>query len=1167
MSVFKNAAAFFGKPKPETTTDDAPSVFGNNSVIQPPIPALSNLTNPLNPKVPTTTDDSPSVFFGNNNLIQPPMPALSKLVNPLNPRVPITTDDSPPVFGNNSVIQPPIPAISNLAKPLNPKASEFIPAPSRNLFPAPVRIPAPLPAKTFNPPPQLPVHAEEEFDGKIVGLCEEMCPPEERISREEGKDLSIFEMIPGTEKQPVPRVDHSRAIKKYKRSTVNLGEGERKGVDPRLVRTLPTLEKTMTYLLEHIVDDRNHPFREMYNFVRDRTRGIRQDISCQQLQNETVVRIFEQVARFHVIANAKLIGDEDEQQMNLEQLNKCLISLRELYFDLRTQHNFVPQNEPEFQSYFLTSQLLLSKKKRNESNTEDDLMSLPDDILNSPHIRLFTEIWKAVQSFNYYRYFKLMREADPLTASLMYIWSNGIRKMFVERIARYSAQQYEIAEITSMLAFSNDAETLSFLENSVSELQVVGTKVTIPKNSYFASKYAKESMGPWLEEKLVGSTLSAIIQGEKMDQSRIDAINEKRRQLEEQRRRNQEQLQKLEAQKRIQEKLAREKIEKERIERETREREANLQREKIEKEKRATEQKEREEKERTEKKKEEENKLAREKREREEKEKKDKEEKEKKEREEKERIESARREEERKRIEKEREAAAEKKRQEMDRERKLREARLEQERREEEKRRQEQLRLKIWREKLTLRAVRHWRRFTATADQRREVARVQHWNTLLEKNGRKFIIHDVIIADDVREEVSIPSSTSSSTTHEIDPSTTENVDEWYRRPRKNRVRPNKRPRTAPPAPLDSYIDERMDIDDASTQDEKDEEMDTYEKQIQQEREESEVWLQKLQSFVQGGQASELSRGTREKSQSVEDLTLEIEKLRREGEEMDRKMNALTNMGQKRRISPECVSIQPGHLTSHIHMNTNPKLERKLNTALKYIVESKDAISPQLPPENVLLRCKLMKTKADTTKKNSAKSAARIEPLYHSIISNLQFQPQNFLLQPIIRHFHLTPDALGPRVVTHRDVLPGTWEGQHRTWSCGLGTESGQWKEFRGATEASQLGTTVILSEHRRRILPLVAGDGRPHSISRQQKGRDHTNINTHTHNMMTTRDYSLAEQIKVLTLRESSRFKRGQKAREAMKKLKKLDLSKLETVWAKEMEINFKSDDSYLFDD
>ncbi|PRP87170.1 hypothetical protein PROFUN_01432 [Planoprotostelium fungivorum] len=56
-------------------------------------------------------------------------------------------------------------------------------------------------------------------------------------------------------------------------------------------------------------------------------------------------------------------------------------------------------------------------------------------------------------------------------------------------------------------------------------------------------------------------------------------------------------------------------------------------------------------------------------------------------------------------------------------------------------------------------------------------------------------------------------------------------------------------------------------------------------------------------------------------------------------------------------------------------------------------------------------------------------------------------------------------------------------------------------------------------------------------------------------------------QMEVLTLRESSRFKRGQKAREAMKKLKKLDLSKLETVWAKEMEINFEWDDPYHFDD
>lgn len=41
--------------------------------------------------------------------------------------------------------------------------------------------------------------------------------------RENSNALSIFEMVPGTENDPVPRVDYAKAVRKFKRPSVNVG--------------------------------------------------------------------------------------------------------------------------------------------------------------------------------------------------------------------------------------------------------------------------------------------------------------------------------------------------------------------------------------------------------------------------------------------------------------------------------------------------------------------------------------------------------------------------------------------------------------------------------------------------------------------------------------------------------------------------------------------------------------------------------------------------------------------------------------------------------------------------------------------------------------------------------------------------------------------------------
>lgn len=60
-------------------------------------------------------------------------------------------------------------------------------------------------------------------------------------------------------------------------------------------------------VVKQIDNDRtDYPFYEVHNFIRDRTRSIRQDFTYQGIQDERVVEIIEQITRFHVLSQHRL---------------------------------------------------------------------------------------------------------------------------------------------------------------------------------------------------------------------------------------------------------------------------------------------------------------------------------------------------------------------------------------------------------------------------------------------------------------------------------------------------------------------------------------------------------------------------------------------------------------------------------------------------------------------------------------------------------------------------------------------------------------------------------------------------------------------------------------------------------------------------------------------
>ncbi|OMJ09679.1 SAC3 family protein 1, partial [Smittium culicis] len=184
----------------------------------------------------------------------------------------------------------------------------------------------------------------------IVGTCLKMCPDFEAEEREYQKGLDKLEMIPGTEK-----VDRNAAVKTYHRSAA----GNEQPL-PEDIRTPETLSKTMDYLINKILaSDEN--MCDSHQFIRDRTRSIRQDFSLQNIRDIHSIKVYERIARYHILS-VHMLSEESffSEAQEMEQLKKTLQSLLEFYDEARLKsgsNSQITENEAEMRAYHLLAHM------------------------------------------------------------------------------------------------------------------------------------------------------------------------------------------------------------------------------------------------------------------------------------------------------------------------------------------------------------------------------------------------------------------------------------------------------------------------------------------------------------------------------------------------------------------------------------------------------------------------------------------------------------------------------------------------------------------------------------------------------------------------------------------------------------------------------------------
>ncbi|KAG4196493.1 hypothetical protein ERO13_A06G172400v2 [Gossypium hirsutum] len=294
--------------------------------------------------------------------------------------------------------------------------------------------------------------------GSIIGTCPFMCPDGERAQRERLRDLAVFERLHGDPRKTSP----SLAVKKFCR-TISV-----KHVQASDVRPLAVLEDTLNYLL-NLLDSSEHPFEVVHDFIFDRTRSIRQDLSMQHIVNDRAICMYEKMVKFHVISHQRLRNCTSSsisslQYLNMEQLTKALASLYVLYEANRNNNfvyeneanrnnNFVYENEAQFRSFYVLLHLD-SKNQQMEESLSYWFRNVPSPVMKSKEMHFARQVLRFYRMGNYKRFLcTVSTESSYLQYCIIEPHVNEVRALAISYINNccYKLHPYPLEQLSKLL--------------------------------------------------------------------------------------------------------------------------------------------------------------------------------------------------------------------------------------------------------------------------------------------------------------------------------------------------------------------------------------------------------------------------------------------------------------------------------------------------------------------------------------------------------------------------------------------------------------------------------------------------------------------------------------------------------------------------------------------
>ncbi|XP_057308936.1 germinal-center associated nuclear protein-like isoform X2 [Hydractinia symbiolongicarpus] len=299
----------------------------------------------------------------------------------------------------------------------------------------------------------------EEYKA-LYGICMDMCPEKERYMREDRNQISYYEQKNQEDNVAFNsnKIDHNRAIKEYSRSSADQEEPL-----PHELRPAFILKQTMNFLIQNFIKEEFTQRQDWFDFIWNRSRAIRKDITQQNLHCLNSIEVIEKCARFHIMCSHHLCEHDMhvfDAKINLENLTKCLQTLKHMYEDTSKEKSMPCKNEAEFRCY----QILLNL---NNGDILREVMAFSQNVRDSYPVQFALQVFSSVQENNYIKFFKLLRQTSYLNACLMHPYFIQIRSIALKLVARaFSVPKqdigYPLEKIKDILLFDDVKNAVDF---------------------------------------------------------------------------------------------------------------------------------------------------------------------------------------------------------------------------------------------------------------------------------------------------------------------------------------------------------------------------------------------------------------------------------------------------------------------------------------------------------------------------------------------------------------------------------------------------------------------------------------------------------------------------------------------------------------------------------
>lgn len=195
---------------------------------------------------------------------------------------------------------------------------------------------------------------------------------------------------------------------------------------------------------------------EWFEYVWSTTRGIRKDVTQQQLTDLVSVGLVQKCARFHIMCAERLVEEDSNdfsRKLNDENLTKCLQTLKHMYEDLKNEGVACPE-EPEFRCYDVLLNL-------NDGDTLRSALTLDQWVRDSKDVQFAIDVFMALNSNNYVKFFQLVRKATLLQGCILLRYFYQVRQKALRTIVRAfcptlkATVQFSLTKLTYLLGFED----------------------------------------------------------------------------------------------------------------------------------------------------------------------------------------------------------------------------------------------------------------------------------------------------------------------------------------------------------------------------------------------------------------------------------------------------------------------------------------------------------------------------------------------------------------------------------------------------------------------------------------------------------------------------------------------------------------------------------------